>query len=194
MYRKIETLRTACNRCRTCPLCETRTKVVFGEGCQPADILFVGEAPGAREDEAGQPFIGRSGQLMTRMMEEAGIPRASVYITSVVKCRPPENRDPSLRELDLCQHWLEEQIRLLNPKIIVCIGRISAGRLIFKNFKVSKDHGRFFQKNGRILVGLYHPAALLRTPSLKEVAQADYLRLKSFLDGATPPDGIVKLV
>lgn len=182
MYKNMDTLQAACRRCKRCPLWETRAQVVFGEGAPQAEVLFVGEAPGAQEDIEGRPFIGRSGKLMDKMLAEAGIEREAIFITSLLKCRPPENRDPLPAEQELCEKWLKEQIRLLNPRVIVCVGRISAMRLIRRDFKVSKEHGVFYEKNGRVYMGMYHPAAVLRSPSLKQVAQEDYLKLKKLLE------------
>lgn len=182
MYKNMDTLKAGCQRCKRCPLCETRTRVVFGEGSYQADIMFVGEAPGAQEDIEGRPFIGRSGKLMDKMLEEAGLDREEIFITSLLKCRPPENRDPLPTEQALCEKWLAEQIRLIAPKVVVCIGRISAIRLIRGDYKVTKEHGVFYEKNGRVYMGMYHPAAVLRSPSLKAAAQEDYHKLKEFLE------------
>lgn len=182
MYQKFHTLRSACCRCKQCDLWQSRTQVVFGDGSERAAVLFIGEAPGAKEDAQGLPFIGRGGQLMNQMLEQAGIRREEIFITNLVKCRPPANRDPAPAEQQACYGWLTEQIRLLNPDVIVCIGRISAMQLIDKAFKVTKQHGRIYEKDGRAWVGMYHPAAVLRNPRLKDDAQNDFLQLKAYLD------------
>lgn len=182
MYQNMNTLEAGCLNCKKCALCGTRTQVVFGDGDRHARILFVGEAPGANEDQQGKPFVGRGGQLMRRMMEEAGIDRSAVFITNMVKCRPPENRDPSPAEQQQCAMWLEEQLRLLNPEVIVCIGRIAAMRFIRKDFKVTKEHGQLHKQNGRTYVGMYHPAAVLRSPGLRPAALEDFKKLNAFLD------------
>lgn len=184
MYKNMNTLRRACCKCQKCALNKTRIQVVFGDGDVSAAILFVGEAPGANEDREGHPFIGRGGKLMHTMMEAAGIDPSTVFITNMVKCRPPENRDPSPEEQTVCRDWLNEQIRILNPKIIVCIGRIAAMNLIRNDYKVTKEHGVFYNKDGRTYMGMFHPAAVLRSPRLKDAAQEDFYRLKAYLEQA----------
>ena len=159
-----EELRKSCADCHACSLADTRTNVVFGDGCETAEVLFVGEAPGATEDEQGLPFVGRAGKMLDDMLELIGLDRTKVYIANVVKCRPPENRDPLHVEEDACIGYLRRQTALIKPKIIVCLGRISAMRIIKEDFKITREHGLFFERNGVQMTALYHPAALLRDP------------------------------
>ncbi|MDR3344511.1 MAG: uracil-DNA glycosylase [Oscillospiraceae bacterium] len=177
-----ETLRTACEACRACPLGETRGKLVFGVGVQDAKVLFVGEGPGAREDELGEPFVGRSGQLLDQYFAAIGLDRhTNIYIANMVKCRPPLNRDPSPAEQDACLPWLRAQVKILRPKVIVCVGRIAAQRLIRKDFAVTREHGQFFQRGEFLMMGTFHPAALLRNPNQKPAALEDFLALRDKL-------------
>lgn len=158
-------LETECKNCRKCSLCETRTNVVFGVGVQNAEVLFVGEGPGENEDLQGEPFVGRGGQLLDDMLKIIDLDRAkNIYIGNIVKCRPPKNRDPLAEEQEACIEWLRQQFSLLRPKIVVCLGRIAAKVLIKDDFKISQEHGKWFEKNGVLFFALYHPAALLRDP------------------------------
>ena len=159
-----EALREECLKCRACELSKTRTQVVFGVGDPEAEVLFIGEAPGKNEDEQGEPFVGRGGKLLDEMLAMIGLQRENIYITNSVKCRPPENRDPLNTEKDACRGYLRRQVKLMRPKIIVCLGRISAMEFIREDFKISQEHGQFFDKNGTLMMALYHPAALLRDP------------------------------
>ena len=153
--------------------------MVFGVGNPAAEVLFVGEGPGANEDEQGEPFVGRAGQLLDKMLAAVGLSRQhNIYIANMVKCRPPQNRDPLPEEQDACLHWLKAQTALLRPKILVCLGRVAACRLIAPDFKVTRQHGEFFEKKGMLLMGTLHPAALLRTPSQKPDAFEDFLKLR----------------
>lgn len=170
-------LREECLHCTKCDLAATRTNVVFGTGDEHADILFVGEGPGRNEDETGQPFVGRAGQLLDSYLAAVGLCREDVYIANIVKCRPPENRDPRPEEQAACIGYLREQFRLIAPKLIVCLGRISAMKIIDEGFRVTRDHGRLFQKGGVLMMGTYHPAALLRNPNNKADALADFKRI-----------------
>ena len=162
-----EALRKECLNCRACELSKTRTQVVFGVGDPEAEVLFIGEAPGKNEDEQGEPFVGRGGKLLDEMLAMIGLQREHIYITNSVKCRPPENRDPLNTEKDACRGYLRRQVKLMRPKIIVCLGRISAMEFIREDFKISQEHGQFFDKNGTLMMALYHPAALLRDPRKK---------------------------
>ena len=174
-----KTLEETCRGCTACPLAATRKNVVFGVGNPAAEVLFVGEGPGANEDEQGEPFVGRAGQLLDKMLAAVGLSRQhNIYIANMVKCRPPQNRDPLPEEQDACLHWLKAQTALLRPKILVCLGRVAACRLIAPDFKVTRQHGEFFEKKGMLLMGTLHPAALLRTPSQKPDAFADFLKLR----------------
>ena len=174
-----KTLEEPCRGCTACPLAATRKNVVFGVGNPAAEVLFVGEGPGANEDEQGEPFVGRAGQLLDKMLAAVGLSRQhNIYIANMVKCRPPQNRDPLPEEQDACLHWLKAQTALLRPKILVCLGRVAACRLIAPDFKVTRQHGEFFEKKGMLLMGTLHPAALLRTPSQKPDAFEDFLKLR----------------
>lgn len=160
-----ETLRSECLQCRACGLAQTRRHVVFGVGAQDAKILLVGEGPGQHEDEQGVPFVGRAGQLLDDMLEIIGLDRTSVYIANIVKCRPPDNRDPLNVEKDACVGWLRRQTALLQPKIIVCLGRIAAKIIIKEDFRITAEHGRWFERGGVQMTAIYHPSALLRDVS-----------------------------
>ncbi len=175
----LDELEIKCKNCTKCDLCEGRTNLVFGVGKKDADIMLIGEGPGENEDLQGQPFVGRSGQLLDKFLASVDLSRdKNVYIANMVKCRPPKNRDPKPEEQDMCINWLREQFKIIKPKIIVCVGRISAQRLIDKNFKVTQQHGQFINKNGTLFMGTYHPAAILRNPNNKELAFADWLALR----------------
>ena len=173
--------------CTGCPLHETRTNTVFGEGNPDARVLFIGEAPGATEDELGRPFVGRSGQLLDLLMSTVDLSRESnIFITNMIKCRPPQNRDPSADEMARCIGLLKEQVAIINPAIIVCIGRIAAQALMFPEFKVTQQHGQFFAIDDRLMMGTYHPASLLRNPRQKPDAFGDFLRLRSKIKEVCP--------
>mgnify|MGYP003235316180 FL=1 len=175
----LDELEIKCKNCTKCDLCEGRTNLVFGVGKKDADIMLIGEGPGENEDLQGQPFVGRSGQLLDKFLASVDLSRdQNVYIANMVKCRPPKNRDPKPEEQDMCINWLREQFKIIKPKIIVCVGRISAQKLIDKNFKVTQQHGEFIDKNGTLFMGTYHPAAILRNPNNKEAAFGDWLALR----------------
>ena len=157
-----EILQNECLACHACTLAEQRTHVVFGTGTPEAEVLFIGEAPGANEDEQGLPFVGRAGQLLDDMLLMIGLHREHVYITNSVKCRPPQNRDPLNVEQDACIGYLRRQAALMKPKIIVCLGRIAAKAIIKEDFKITQEHGQWFQRGGVQMTAIYHPAALLR--------------------------------
>ena len=179
MYETWEALETACFSCHNCPLGETRTKLVFGVGSRRAGVLLIGEGPGENEDLQGEPFVGRGGKLLDQYLAVVDLERGkNIYIANMVKCRPPKNRDPLPAEQEACLPWLREQVRLLRPKIIVCLGRISAQRLIDKNFRVTKQHGQFMEKNGVWMMGTYHSTSLLRNPQQKPEALEDFIALR----------------
>ncbi len=187
MYESWEQLKNDCMQCTACDLCVTRTKLVFGTGSERAKVLFVGEGPGANEDLQGEPFVGRGGQLLDRFLAAIDLDRKkNIYIANMVKCRPPQNRDPLPQEQEQCIRWLREQTRLLRPKIIVCLGRISAMRLITPDFRVTKQHGEFIEKNGVLMMGTFHPAALLRNPTQKPEAFEDFLALREKIKEVCP--------
>lgn len=165
--------------CQSCSLSQTRTNVVFGVGNPASKVLFVGEGPGANEDAQGEPFVGRSGQLLDKMLLASGFSRTeNIFIANMVKCRPPNNRDPEKNELDACIGYLKQQIELLNPKFLVCLGRVAAQYMIAADFKVTKQHGDFVEKDGILMMGTFHPAALLRNPNQKPDALADFFALR----------------
>jgi DNA polymerase len=178
-------LEKACGACTKCALYETRTNVVFGVGNRDAEVLFVGEGPGEQEDLKGEPFVGRAGKLLDDMLKIIDLDRTrNIYIANMVKCRPPKNRDPLNTEQDACIDWLRGQFKLLKPKIVVCLGRIAAGRLIGEDFKISRDHGKWYDKDGVRFMALYHPAALLRDP---------HRRPETFVDLKALEQGIKEL-
>lgn len=156
-------LQQACSNCTRCGLCETRRNVVFGVGSESADIMFVGEGPGEQEDLQGEPFVGPAGKLLDDMLSIIDLDRRSnCYIANIVKCRPPRNRDPMETEQDACIGFLKNQIALLRPKILVCLGRIAAMRLIREDYRITREHGQWVQKEGIWMTAIYHPSALLR--------------------------------
>ena len=174
-----EELQSECCQCRACALADTRKNVVFGVGNTEAEVLFIGEGPGANEDEQGLPFVGAAGKLLDDMLAMIGLTRESVYITNIVKCRPPQNRDPLNTEKDACIGYLRRQVALMRPKIIVCLGRIAAAELIKPDFKITQEHGQFFEKRGVQMMALYHPAALLRDSSKKPETFVDLKALQA---------------
>lgn len=180
-----EILRGECESCTACELHTTRTNCVFGTGNVNADILFVGEAPGDNEDKTGIPFVGRAGQLLDQYLYAVDIPRESVYIANILKCRPPKNRDPLPAEEDACMDFLRRQVKLIRPKIIVCLGRIAAMRLIRPDYKITKEHGEWVQKGSFLITAVYHPALLLRDPRRKEEMMVDMKKIKERLDQLT---------
>ena len=175
-----EELEARCAQCQKCALADTRTNVVFGGGRRDAEVLFVGEGPGEHEDLQGEPFVGRGGLLLDDMLSLIGLSRQkNFYIANIVKCRPPDNRDPLNTEQDACLPYLEEQIALLRPKIIVCLGRIAAMRLIKPDFRISREHGQWFQYGDALITAIYHPAALLRDPFKKPDTFVDLRSLRA---------------
>lgn len=182
MENKLAELKTKCEACRACALCETRTNCVFGTGSDKAELMFVGEAPGEQEDLSGIPFVGRAGQLLDKYLYAVDIPRESVYIANILKCRPPKNRDPLPAEEDACIGFLREQVKIIRPKLIVCLGRIAAMRLIKPDYKITKEHGEWVERGDFLMTAVYHPAALLRDPNKKEDMLADMKKIKAKLD------------
>ena len=179
MYDNWKELQEACLSCQKCSLRQGCRQVVFGVGNPESKVLFIGEGPGEQEDLEGEPFVGRSGQLLDKMLAAVGLDRhCDLYIGNIVKCRPPQNRDPLPEEQEQCIGWLRNQTALLRPKIIVCLGRIAAMKIIRPDFKITKEHGSFFEKNGVLLMATLNPAALLRNPSSKPGAFEDFLKLR----------------
>lgn len=183
MFQTWEELESACLGCRKCGLCETRNHVVVGMGNHNAEVMFIGEGPGEQEDLQGKPFVGRSGQLLDKMLDAVDLDRnTNIYIGNIVKCRPPKNRDPLPEEQAMCIDWLRNQVMLIRPKIIVCLGRIAAMKLIRPDFHIMKEHGQFYEKNGILMMATLHPAALLRNPNNKPSAFEDFLKLREKMD------------
>lgn len=171
-------LRAECLACQKCGLAKKRKHVVFGDGSETAEVLFIGEGPGANEDEQGLPFVGKAGALLDDMLKMIGLARSDVFITNSVKCRPPENRDPLNVEKDACMEYLRRQLALLKPKIIVCLGRVAAGEIIKPDFKITQEHGVWFKKGGIEMMAVYHPAALLRDESRRPETFVDLKTLQ----------------
>lgn len=176
-----QTLQQVVSQCQLCELHLTRTQTVFGVGYQNADLLIVGEAPGADEDRTGEPFVGRAGKLLDAMLHAIALDRQSVYIANVLKCRPPQNRDPHTSEIICCDAYLQRQIALLQPKVILAVGRIAAHHLLLTQTAVGSLRGRSHSYNGIPLIVTYHPAYLLRTPADKGKAWQDLLQVKKLL-------------
>lgn len=176
---ELEKIKYNCIKCNNCELSKTRTNVVFGVGNEHAKIMFIGEAPGENEDKTGIPFVGAAGQLFDKYLSAVDIDRDDVYIANILKCRPPKNRDPEKTEEDACICWLNEQIRAISPKLIVCLGRISAMRLISPEFKITRDHGKFYNIDGREICAVYHPSALLRDESKRGDMLYDMINIKT---------------
>lgn len=174
----LSALQRECLGCAACPLGETRTKLVFGVGNPEAEIMLIGEGPGEQEDLQGVPFVGPAGKLLDSMLQMIDLDRSKVYIANMVKCRPPRNRDPQPTEQQACRHWLDQQIRLVDPKIIVCLGRIAAMGVIKDDFRITREHGEWFTLDGRMYMATYHPSALLRDPSKRPEAFMDLRALR----------------
>ena len=172
-------LQNACLKCTRCGLCETRNNVVFGVGVKTADVMFVGEGPGEQEDLKAEPFVGPAGKLLDDMLSIIDLSRhTNCYIANIVKCRPPRNRDPMESEQDACIDFLRNQIELIQPKIIVCLGRIAAMRLIRDDYRITKEHGQWVQKDGIHMTAIYHPSALLRDVSKRPETFEDLLSIR----------------
>lgn len=176
----LDELYEECSACTKCPLAAGRTNLVFGSGNKNADIMLIGEGPGENEDLQGLPFVGRSGQLLDKFLSAVDMQRSrDVYIANIVKCRPPKNRDPKPEEQEICINWLRRQFQIISPKIIVCLGRIAAQKIISPDFRVTREHGQFIEKGATLMMGTFHPAAILRNPNNKEAALSDWLALRS---------------
>ena len=174
-------LEQTCLFCTKCALCETRNHVVFGVGKRDTDILFVGEGPGEQEDLQGEPFVGPAGKLLDDMMSIIDLDRSNAYIANIVKCRPPRNRDPFETEQEACIDYLRNQVALIRPKIIVCLGRIAAMKLIREDFRISREHGTWINRNGIWMTAIYHPSALLRDVSKRPETFEDLLSIREKL-------------
>lgn len=167
-----------CLSCTRCGLCETRNHVVFGVGPHEADVMLIGEGPGEQEDLQGEPFVGPAGHLLDDMLSIIDLSRENCYIANIVKCRPPRNRDPLETEQEACIGYLRNQVALIRPKIIVCLGRVAAKRLIDPEFRITRQHGTWVQKNGIWMSAIYHPSALLRDVSKRPETFDDLLSIR----------------
>lgn len=170
--------------CTKCALHHSRKNGVPGEGPANSDIMFIGEGPGFHENEQGRPFVGAAGKFLEELLASINLKRADVYITNVVKCRPPGNRDPQPEELSACNNYLERQIQAINPKVIVTLGRFSMARFL-PNAKISNVHGQAMKVRGRLVVAMYHPAAALHQRSLKATIESDFARLPDLISAAS---------
>lgn len=173
-----DTLENQCLSCTWCNLRENRKNVVFGVGARDADVMLVGEGPGEQEDLKGEPFVGPAGHLLDDMLSIIDLNRKNCYIANIVKCRPPYNRDPQENEQDACIGYLRNQVALIQPKIIVCLGRIAAKRLIDPEYRITKEHGTWINRNGIWMTAIYHPSALLRDVSKRPETFADLLSIR----------------
>ena len=173
-----EKLKNDCSSCRRCSLADIRHNLVFGVGNVNAEVMFIGEGPGEQEDLQGEPFVGPAGKLLDTMLEIIDLDRSKVYIANMIKCRPPRNRDPLSVEEDACAEWLRRQIALVRPKIIVCLGRIAAMGIIREDFKITREHGQWFERGEIKYIATYHPSALLRDPSKRPDAFEDLIELR----------------
>lgn len=188
MPRELEVVAEAASTCTACGLAATRTQVVFGVGDPQADLLFVGEGPGAEEDRLGQPFVGRSGKLLDQLvLEEMGLTRDGFYIANVVKCRPPDNRDPRPEEIDACNPWLERQLELIAPKVVITLGNFATKTLLQTKDGITKVRGKAYPFRGGLLIPTFHPAAILRGGA-QQMAQmrADLVRAKQAIASNEP--------
>lgn len=176
-----EQLEQKCQSCVRCGLCQTRTNVVFGVGKRDADIMFIGEGPGEQEDLQGEPFVGAAGKLLDDMMAIIDLNRENSYIANIVKCRPPGNRDPKDEEQDACIDYLRNQFALVQPQIVVCLGRVAAKKVIDPNFRITDSHGRWWCRNGFWMTAIYHPSALLRDPSKRPETFEDLMGIRAKL-------------
>jgi uracil-DNA glycosylase len=185
--RTLAELRETVDECTLCDLSKSRTHLVFGDGSDTAELMFVGEGPGRVEDQMGLPFVGPAGKLLDRMLEGIGIERKDVYIANVVKCRPPGNRDPLPIEHETCNPYLQGQFRIINPRIICALGRIAAGVLMGDTVQITRMHGNKYERNGRIIVPVFHPAAALRSADNMRMLEHDFDMLRLYLDEEPPP-------
>ena len=174
-----ESLEKQCLSCSKCGLCQTRTNVVFGVGPKNADIMFIGEGPGEQEDLQGEPFVGAAGKFLDDMLSIIDLGRHNCYIANIVKCRPPRNRDPHEEEQQACIGYLRNQVALIKPKIIVCLGRVAAKKIIAPDYRITQEHGQWLCHNGIWMTAIYHPSALLRDLSKRPETFLDLLSIRS---------------
>ncbi len=185
-YENLESLRQDCLNCTRCHLTETRHNVVFGVGPEKAEVMFIGEGPGENEDLQGEPFVGAAGQFLDEMLSIIGLSRRNCYIGNIIKCRPPQNRDPKPDEQEACRPWLEAQLSLLKPKIIVCLGRYAAMEFIDPDFKITRQHGQWQQIDGSWRMAMFHPSALLRDPDKRPETFRDLKSLQAMVQQHCP--------
>lgn len=185
----LEELHEKCRRCDKCRLRKGATQVVPGEGNSKAEIMFIGEGPGQNEDEQGIPFCGAAGRLLDEMLASINLKREEVFIANMIKCRPPNNRDPLDDELEACEPWLDQQIETINPKVLVTLGRFSMAKML-PGVKISEVHGGVYERNDKIVIPLYHPAVGLYKASMKKTLLEDFKSIKKFLDGEIQPESI----
>ncbi len=163
--------------CTRCPLSRSRHRPVMGRGNHQSDLMFIAEAPGGQEDQQGLPFVGRSGEILDNLLRDCGLEREEIYITNILKCHPPGNRDPQEEEKEACFPYLKYETFLLKPKIIVCLGRVAAQRIITPGFKITRQHGTWTHRKNCFMTATYHPSALLRDPSMYEIAKKDFCEI-----------------
>lgn len=173
-WKDIEQHVAACTRC---PLSQTRNQPVMGRGNYQADLMLIAEAPGGQEDQKGIPFVGRSGEVLDSILQDCGLNRDELYITNIIKCHPPGNRDPKEEEKEACFPYLKYETFLLKPRIIVCLGRVAAQRIISPDFKITRQHGTWIHRKDCALTATYHPSAILRDPSKYEIAKRDFMEI-----------------
>ena len=181
-----EMLEQQCRGCYRCPLAETRHSVVIGVGPRSSPVMFVGEGPGQQEDLQGEPFVGPAGHLLYDMLSIIDLGRHNCYITNVVKCRPPQNRDPFQSERDACIPFLRRQFQLIQPKLLICLGRIAASSLIHEDYRITREHGQWVERHGVWMTAIYHPSALLRDPTRRPEAFRDLLLIREKLQEVCP--------
>ncbi len=183
MYENLEELESSIKDCKKCKLCNARQNIVFGIGNPNAEIMFIGEGPGGDEDRQGEPFVGKAGQLMNKAFDVVGIKREEVYIANVVKCRPPNNRDPEEDEIQACMDYLRNQVMIIKPKIIVLLGRIALQNILGKEYKITASRGKWVEKKGILYMPTWHPAALLRDETKKIEFLNDLKMIKHYKEG-----------
>lgn len=184
---ELEQIRQAAEACKKCDLCKGRTNLVPGDGSFDAQIMFVGEAPGKNEDEQGKPFVGAAGKILSTLLESIGLKREDVYITNVVKCRPPMNRDPLPEEVACCSDYLSKEVEIIQPKIIVLLGRHAMDRFL-PGLKITKDHGQPFRRNGQVYFPVYHPAATIYHQALRADLEKDFKKIPKIIEAVDRED------
>jgi DNA polymerase len=181
---RLDDLHARIRACTACPLAQSRTQAVPGEGPPTARIMAIGEAPGETEDRTGRPFVGAAGQLLTKLLRGIGLDRSDIYISNVLKCRPPQNRDPEPDEVEACAHFLDEQVEIIRPDVILLLGRHATARLLPGAGGISRIHGQRIRRGDRTYVPLFHPAAALYNGALLRTLEEDMLRVRGYLDEA----------